>query len=253
MLVAGLALSSCSLDEKIISSSVPETFYQTPEECIAGLNGCYTNVRNILNNSKYFTMSECQSDIMFINRSDQPDATLQVSPSNPQFATAMWQYAYQGVMRANAMYAAIERAPFSDAEKAPLFAEAVVLRSFFYYILTINFGNVPFYTEEVTDDNNTRISQLPRMSASDTRNYLIDEIKMYREPIFEDELAIDGNDLMEAGICKTPEDAAKMLTMLVEEMHVHPRKNTRTDLLDLAKKYKTFKFLAWTRGTHWIH
>lgn len=177
MLVAGIVLSSCTLDEKIISSSVPETFYQTPEECIAGLNGCYTNVRNILNNSKYFTMSECQSDIMFINRSDQPDATLQVSPSNPQFATAMWQYAYQGVMRANAMYAAIERAPFSDAEKAPLFAEAVVLRSFFYYILTINFGNVPFYTEEVTDDNNTRISQLPRMSASDTRNYLIDEIK----------------------------------------------------------------------------
>ena len=86
-----------------------------------------------------------------------------------------------------------------------------------------------------------------------SKMYLIDEIKMYREPIFEDELAIDGNDLMEAGICKTPEDAAKMLTMLVEEMHVHPRKNTRTDLLDLAKKYKTFKFLAWTRGTHWIH
>lgn len=82
--------------------------------------------------------------------------------------------------------------------------------------------------------------------------YLIEEIKMYREPIFEDELAIDGNDLMEAGICATQEDAAKMLTMLVEEMHVHPRKNTRSDLLDLAKKYKRFKFLTWTRGTHWV-
>ena len=83
--------------------------------------------------------------------------------------------------------------------------------------------------------------------------YLLEEVKMYREPIFEDELAVDGNDLMEAGICSTPEDAAKMLTMLVEEMHVHPRKNTRNDLLELAKKYKRFKFLTWTRGVHWLH
>jgi hypothetical protein len=83
--------------------------------------------------------------------------------------------------------------------------------------------------------------------------YMLEEIQMYREPIFEDELAVDANDLLEAGICSSPEDAAKMLTMLVEEMHVHPRKNTRKDLLELAKKYKTFKFLTWTRGVHWLH
>lgn len=86
-----------------------------------------------------------------------------------------------------------------------------------------------------------------------SKMYLLEEIKTYREPIFEDELAIDGNDLMEAGICTSAEDAAKMLTMLVEEMHVHPRKNTRNDLLTLARKYKKFKFLTWTRGTHWLH
>lgn len=178
-LVSGLVICSCTLDEKIISSSVPETFYQTPEECLAGLNGCYTNIRNILNNRNYFTMSECQSDIMFINRSDQPDATLQVSPSNPQFGKTMWQYGYQGVMRANAMEAAIRRAPFSDAEKAPLLAEATVLRSFFYYILTINFGDVPFYKDEVTDANNSRIAQLPRMSAEATRDTLIKDLRKW--------------------------------------------------------------------------
>ena len=83
--------------------------------------------------------------------------------------------------------------------------------------------------------------------------YMLEEIRMYREPIFENELAIDGNDLIESGICKSPEDAAKMLSMLVEEMHVHPKKNTRRDLLELAKKYKRFKFLTWTRGIHWLH
>ncbi|MDD6815661.1 MAG: hypothetical protein PUE84_04370 [Firmicutes bacterium] len=86
-----------------------------------------------------------------------------------------------------------------------------------------------------------------------SKMYMLEEIRMYKEPIFENELAIDGNDLMEAGICKSPEDAAKMLSMLVEEMHVHPKKNTRRDLLELAKKYKRFKFLTWTRGIHWLH
>lgn len=176
-LVSGLMIWSCTLEENVLSSSKSENFYQTPVECLAGLNGCYTNVRNILNNRKYFTMSECQSDIMYINRADQPDATLQVSPANPQFATTMWQYGYQGVMRANAMEAAIRRAPFSDEQKAPLLAEAIILRSFFYYILTINFGDVPFYKEEVTDENNSRIAQLPRMSASDTRNTLIEDLR----------------------------------------------------------------------------
>ena len=176
MLVAGLAICSCTLDENIYSNSQAETFYRTTEECLAGLNGCYTNVRNILNNRKYFTIAECQSDIMFINRSDQPDATLQVSPSNPQFATSLWQFSYQGVMRANAVDAAIRRSPLSDEEKAPLIAEAAVLRSFFYYILTINFGDVPFYKEEVTEDNIKSIARLKRMPASDTRVSLMADL-----------------------------------------------------------------------------
>lgn len=86
-----------------------------------------------------------------------------------------------------------------------------------------------------------------------SKMFMLDEIKMYKEPIFEEELAIDGNDLMEAGICKSPEDAAKMMSMLMDELHVHPRKNTRKELLALAKKYKRFKFLTWTRGVHWLH
>lgn len=169
-------LCSCSLDEKVISDSTLETFYKTPQECLLGLNSCYTSIRSILNNSSYFTMSECQSDLMYLKNIDQKDATLQISPAMPQFGATIWQYAYFGIMKANSVEAAVRRASFSDKEKAPLIAEAVVLRSLFYYILTINFGDVPFYEEEVTGDNNSRIATLPRMSASDTRNTLIAEL-----------------------------------------------------------------------------
>lgn len=79
--------------------------------------------------------------------------------------------------------------------------------------------------------------------------YLLEEIKKYREPIFVEDLFIDANDLVEAGIC-TPEKAEAMLKMLVEECHMHPRKNTREKLLELARTYSKHKILAWFRGIH---
>ena len=175
-LFAGCLLYGCSLDEKILSSSTTESYYKTVGQCITGLNGCYTNIRNIYNNKEYFVVCEGQSDLLYINRSDQPNAVLMVTPSTPRFGSTMWTYCYIGVSRVNAVEAAIKRSPLSDEEKAPLLAEATVLRSLFYYILTSNFGDVPFYKDEVTDRTNERIARLPRMSASATRDTLIQDL-----------------------------------------------------------------------------
>ncbi len=79
--------------------------------------------------------------------------------------------------------------------------------------------------------------------------YLLEDIKKYREPIFVEDLFIDANDLVEAGICDR-EKADALLKMLVEECHMHPRKNTRDKLLELARTYSKHKILAWFRGIH---
>ena len=57
-----------------------------------------------------------------------------------------------------------------------------MLRAFFYYLLTCTFGDVPYYTEEVTHENRPRIASLPRMSADDTRDSLIAELEHYLFP-----------------------------------------------------------------------
>ena len=200
-LLACSLLTACSLDEKILSSSTQETYYKTVEQCITGLNSCYTNIRNIYNNKEYFVVCEGQSDLLYINRSDQPNAVLMVTPSTPRFGSTMWTYCYIGVSRVNSVEAAINRSPLTDAEKAPLLAEATVLRSLFFYILTSNFGDVPFYKDEVTDETNSRISRLPRMSASETRDILIADLHKW---ILE-EGALDmkrTNDLSNAQYCR---------------------------------------------------
>jgi tRNA nucleotidyltransferase (CCA-adding enzyme) len=80
--------------------------------------------------------------------------------------------------------------------------------------------------------------------------FLLDEIKRFREPIFPDELKIDANDLIEAGIC-TRENAEKILGQITEEVHTHPKKNTREELMKLAKIYSKNKIRAVLRGIHW--
>ena len=82
--------------------------------------------------------------------------------------------------------------------------------------------------------------------------FLLKEFGRNKEPIFVEDLVINADDLMEAGITEDPEESEKLLGMLVERMHIDPRKNTRKDLLELAKKYKKNKMAAYFRGVSWI-
>lgn len=83
-----------------------------------------------------------------------------------------------------------------------------------------------------------------------SKMYLLQEIKDKREVIFPEDLAIDANDLVEAGICD--EDRAnRLLAMVTEELHTHPYKNNRQELLKLAKTYNKNKLAAAFRGVHW--
>ena len=80
--------------------------------------------------------------------------------------------------------------------------------------------------------------------------FMLDEIHKFGEPIFPEDLKIDANDLIEAGICDR-DKAQKILNMLTEEIHTHPKKNTREQLLKLAKVYSKNKVAAALRGIHW--
>ncbi len=84
-----------------------------------------------------------------------------------------------------------------------------------------------------------------------SKMYMLGEIKKNNEVIFVEDLAVDANDLIEAGIC-TNANVEKMLVMLTESTHVKPQQNTREQLLKLAKKYKRNKISAWGRGVSWL-
>jgi tRNA nucleotidyltransferase (CCA-adding enzyme) len=71
----------------------------------------------------------------------------------------------------------------------------------------------------------------------ESRYYILDDIKKTREPIYMEDLAIDGNDLIEAGIVQG-EKVGEMLSMLVDVVHRFPGLNTKPKLLKKAKALK---------------
>jgi len=83
-----------------------------------------------------------------------------------------------------------------------------------------------------------------------SKMYMLEEVLNKKEAIFLEDLVVDANDLVEAGACP-PERAEKILSMLMDEIHIHPLRNTRTDLLRLAEMYNKNKFAAMLRGVKW--
>lgn len=186
ILFSTIVTLSCSLEEQLTSDTPRDAFYNNAIECESGLNACYNLLRTQLSNSGFWAATECTTDLMYNNTSSNYNATLNISPSRPAIASTIWKYSYMGVMRSNelihAIDAANEKGNIGDEKALELTAEAIVLRAFFYYLLTSTFGDVPFYTVPVTEDNMDSISRLPRMSADDTRDYLIDELMEYLMP-----------------------------------------------------------------------
>lgn len=82
------------------------------------------------------------------------------------------------------------------------------------------------------------------------RKALMDDILSRNEPIYVEELAVDAEKLIEAGI---PADRAEeILVMLTDVVHRRPADNNEKELIKNAKKFARSKFSARTRKVKWL-
>ncbi len=86
----------------------------------------------------------------------------------------------------------------------------------------------------------------------ESRNYLLQKITLNKEPVFAEDLVIDTNDIMEAGITDNPERAKELLELVVALVHKNPANNNRDVLLKYAKKYQKSKLAAKMRYVKWV-
>lgn len=98
----------------------------------------------------------------------------------------------------------------------------------------------------------TRIVYDQPATKVESRNYFLKKVIGGGEPVFVEDLVIDANDVMEAGITDIPEKAEELLNLVIAKVHDDPKNNNRTYLLKLAKTYSKNKFLAKTRYIKWM-
>lgn len=185
ILIAAIALSgaffqSCSMEEDTQGLSSPDKFFRKYAECQSVVNGCYIPIKSIYNYT-YMIATECVTDIAYCP-SGTLDASLDISPAVPRFGNTVWTQGYLGVQRCNFAVSGIEKAHkegnIDDDQYYELLCEAKTLRSFYYYTLTCFFGDVPFYFDDVTDnDVLQKVQILPRMDADATRDSCIADLQ----------------------------------------------------------------------------
>lgn len=83
------------------------------------------------------------------------------------------------------------------------------------------------------------------------RTVILEDIYKYKEPVFVEDLAITGQDLLDAGIAEG-EKIGKILLMLVDVVHMKPNLNTREQLMKYAKSFSKSRISAATRNIRFI-
>lgn len=152
---------------------------------------------------------------------------------------------------------AIDRLEFSDEDKVYLYDAMTLMIDIQFLGEPVKFKRFLF---EVGMDRYNYMHNLAKAQRIvydqptqrvESRNYAMMEIQQNQEPVFVEDLVIDANDIMEAGITDDPERAAELLRSVCALVHKKPQDNRRDVLLKAAKKYSKSKLAEQMRYIKW--
>lgn len=84
------------------------------------------------------------------------------------------------------------------------------------------------------------------------REHILKILLAERQPIFEEDLAIDADDIIEAGITDDLARAEYLLSLMPAVVHQKPKKNDRKELLAMANKFNKNKLSVVVRDVRWL-
>ena len=179
ILIITLLIFSCSddfLERYPTTSTVIESFYETPEDGTEAL----TSVYNMLLRDDYWSpiiYSEIASDICAGGAGSgdgggfqRVDRFVQQPGSDANVET--WRYYFGGIARANIYLENEALIDWSghEAQQLQYQAEARFLRAYFHFVLTRMFGEIPALDHVITDE------LLPRTPAEELFGFMLDDL-----------------------------------------------------------------------------
>ena len=153
--------------------------------------------------------------------------------------------------------AAIDRLEFSDEDKVFLYDAMTLMIDIQFLGEPLKFKRFLFEVGMERYNYMHNLAKAQRIvydqpkQRIESRNYAMMEIEQNKEPVFVEDLEIDANDIMEAGITDDPERAAELLRSVCAIVHKNPLHNNRVRLLKAAAKYNKSKLAEQMRYIKW--
>lgn len=175
LLAALTAASGCQDDflTEVPSDFVaPETFYNNAGDALAAVNAAYAtfvNLQSPLGSSDYvgrnlYMLVEYPTETVTSRLSTANERSLignfnsQFSSSHP-YLESVWQAAYSGINRANAVIDRVGEVPMDETRRNQIVGEAKFLRAVHYYWLAGLFGGVPLKLTETSSISGTNLAR----------------------------------------------------------------------------------------------
>jgi hypothetical protein len=151
----------CSLDEESIRMPVADTYYKTEEGARDLVNSCYTYTRKLYGDYQGFSINVQGTDLFLPGGDgDSQWGRYELLPTNG-YISAHWNNSYLGITACNTLLSRAEEIEASANVVNTFKGEALFLRSLYYHVLVMNYGDIPMPTEEITSvqTEETRVSQ----------------------------------------------------------------------------------------------
>ena len=164
IVVFAIFFSSCSdlLNTVPQDFLAPKTYMNDEKEAFLVLTSVYDPISVQQLYGKNYSIDMQNDDLSFQNRPITSQSVLWNNPTNADGTVlSAWNTLWDGITRANLFLSMIDK-PVMDSTKREQFrAEALFLRSFYYYQLVCSWGDVPLRLEVIKDLNKVQIARTP--------------------------------------------------------------------------------------------
>lgn len=172
-----ILLSSCDFLNKEPHELTPETYFNSESELELFLAGVYSPISQEFFYGNYYPLYNAGGDDLSFYQRANPPISMMTGDANStnQYITMYWRGLYEGINRANIL---IENVNSNQEIQQPIRdrvgAEALFLRSFYYFNLIQGWGDVPFKLESTKSVNKL---SLPRTDKQVIYDQIIKDIE----------------------------------------------------------------------------
>lgn len=156
-LLTGVTSCENFLDQPLHGTADLNTYFQTEEECIRAVNGCYQSaVPGDWWQTMFFRLvCDMATDDMWAGNTTQDGEVYKElchyrykGKAGNSYNASNWEFNFKTIYRCNVTIKGIEESPVDNADlKARLIGEAKFIRALIYFELAKNYGGVPVLTK----------------------------------------------------------------------------------------------------------